>query len=86
MTLFRNPAEDLLGVPMKKNVLLSLGITLATVAVTSAATYAVKRNGGLKRTSHKLRRHPVVAGAIDKLGTFKQRFAANDTTDHSAAA
>lgn len=71
---------------MKKNVLFSLGIGLAALAVTGGVAYAVKRNGGLKRTVDQLKDSPLVAGALDRIGDLKTRFAANDTTDYSSAA
>lgn len=75
-----------MGVSMKKNVLFSLGIGLVAVAATAGAAYAVKRNGGLKRTVDQLKDSPLFAGALDKIDNLKTRFAANDTTDYSSAA
>ena len=69
-----------------KKIALSLALSLAGSAVAAGITYAVKRNGGLKRTVDQLKQTPLVAGAIDKMGDLKQRFAANDTADHAAAA
>ncbi len=71
---------------MKKNVLLSLGISLAAVAVTSGVTYAIKRNGGLKSTVDKIKLNPVIASAVSKIGELREQLVANDSTDYGAAA
>lgn len=75
---------------MTHRMMLTLSAAAASVAVagiTAGITFAVKQQGGWKRTMIRLKKSSTVTGATRKLGSLKKRLGAdNDDTNRSVAA
>ena len=73
---------------MKKfqSALPALAASIVLTALAAGIAAAVQKNGGMKQSAAKLRKHPMVTKTADAFADLKSRFADNDDSTPAKAA